>query len=105
MGIIISIYNSFYNLQKKTYDAIRYNSESSNSEFAASVEYGIYIILSLPFFLLLVPYWIFSVLFTWLVRFKWIAVIVIIIMVILFLVFREDVSWVYQLVCDWLGAL
>lgn len=96
VGIILSIYNSFYNLQKKTYDAIRFNSESSNSEFAASVEYGIYIVLSLPFFLLLMPYWIFSVLFTWLIKHKWIATIVII-MIILLVLFREEVFRICRL--------
>lgn len=58
IGAIISIYNSFYNLQKKTYDDLMYDTDSSTSQFASSVEFGIYFILSLPFLFILVPYWI-----------------------------------------------
>ena len=64
VGVIISIYNSFYNLQKKAYDSIRYDSDS-HSQFASCVEYGIYVLLSLPFMILLVPYWIFAFIAAW----------------------------------------
>lgn len=56
-GILISIYNSFYNLQKKSHDALL-NSNSTNSQFVSGVEFGIYFLLSIPFWLLLIPYWI-----------------------------------------------
>ena len=51
IGVIVSIYNSLYNMQKKVYDYIDDDySDSSYSTFVASVEYGIYFLLSLPFF-------------------------------------------------------
>ena len=36
IGVLISVYNSFYNLQKRTYDSLKYNSDS-DSQFTDSV--------------------------------------------------------------------
>lgn len=80
IGVIISIYNSFYNLQKKAYDSLRYDSDS-HSQFADSVEYGIYLLLSLPFLLLLLPYWTFAAIIPWLAKHKVIAMMLIVLLI------------------------
>ena len=100
VGIIISIYNSFYNLQKKSYDSIRYESDS-HSKFADSVEYGIYLLLSLPFLLLLLPYWILAAIIPWFARHK-------VVTTILFLLFFAIVYYkdeVYYIINCFLGMI
>ncbi|MBP5582934.1 MAG: hypothetical protein J6X43_03140 [Bacteroidales bacterium] len=87
IGVIISIYNSLYNLQKKAYENVIDDSGTS-SQFASSVELGVYILLSLPFFLLLVPYWIIAAIVTWLVKHKVLALIIIVIVGLCY-VFRD----------------
>ena len=91
IGAIISIYNSFYNLQKKAYDRMNYNEDSSYSMFATSVEYGIYLLLSLPFFITLIPFWIFSALFIWFTKHKIIAFIFLFI-IITYLLFDNVIN-------------
>lgn len=94
VGVIISIYNSFYNLQKKAYDSIRYESDS-HSQFADSVEYGIYLLLSLPFLLLLLPYWVFAAIILWLAKHK----VVVMILIVLFIAgfyFKDEIIWLIQ---------
>ena len=90
IGAVISIYNSFYNLQKKTYDNLMNDTDSSSSQFASSVEFGIYVILSLPFLLVLIPYWIVAAIVTWAAKNKTIAIILLIVAVIAY-VFRKDI--------------
>ena len=87
VGVIISIYNSFYNLQKKSYDSIRYESDS-HSQFADSVEYGIYLLLSLPFLLLLLPYRLLAVITPWFARHK--VVITILFLLFLAIIYYKD---------------
>lgn len=70
IGVVISIYNSFYNLQKKAYDELKRDTDSSNSQFVSCVEFGIYALLSLPFCLLLLPYWLFAKIVTWFAKLK-----------------------------------
>lgn len=82
VGIIISIYNSFYNMQKNAYDHLKYNTDTSTSQFVSAVEFGIYTLLSLPFLLLLIPYWIFAVIVTWFAKHWIIATIFIVILLI-----------------------
>lgn len=82
VGVIISIYNSFYNLQKKAYDSIRYESDS-HSQFANSVEYGIYLLLSLPFLLLLLPYWIFAAIVPWFAKHKVVTTILLLLILVI----------------------
>lgn len=82
VGIIISIYNSFYNMQKNAYDDLKYNTDTSTSQFVSAVEFGIYALLSLPFLLLLIPYWIFAVIITWFAKHWIIATIFIVILLI-----------------------
>jgi len=94
IGVVISIYNSFYNLQKKAYDDIRYDTDPSTSQFVSSVEYGIYALLSLPFLLLLIPYWIFANVVTWFAKHK-VTAIIIIVLVILIVTFYDEI---YQLI-------
>ena len=90
IGIIISIYNSFYNLQKKAYDDLRYDTDPTTSQFVSSVEFGIYTLLSLPFLLILVPYWLFAIIVTWFAKHKIIATIVIV-LVIVYLSFKDEI--------------
>ena len=92
IGAIISIYNSFYNLQKKAYDRMNYNEDSSYSQFVTSVEYGIYLLLSLPFFIILVPFWVFSALFIWFTKHKIIAFIILLI-IIIYLLFDNVINY------------
>lgn len=85
IGAIISIYNSFYNLQKKTYDDLMYDTDSSTSQFASSVEFGIYFILSLPFLFILVPYWIITSLVTWFAKHKTLTIVLVVVAVICYI--------------------
>lgn len=98
IGVIISIYNSFYNLQKKAYDDLLYDSDSSSSQFASSVELGIYALLSLPFLILLVPYWLIAILVTWFAKHKLLA-ITIFVLIIIFIIFRHEII---QLIANYL---
>jgi len=99
IGVIISIYNSLYNLQKKVYDYIDDDySDSLSSKFVASVEYGIYVLLSLPFFLSLIPYWVISFIITWSVRHKVVAMIIIVVLCV-FLSFGDVIiNWLNNLI-------
>lgn len=90
IGIIISIYNSFYNLQKKAYDDLKYDTDPTTSQFVSSVEFGIYTLLSLPFLLILIPYWLFAIIVTWFAKHKIIASIVIV-LVIVYLSFKDEI--------------
>lgn len=90
IGAIISIYNSFYNLQKKAYDDLMYDTDSSTSQFASSVEFGIYVLLSLPFLLVLIPYWVIAAIVTWFAKHKVMAIIVIVLIVAV-LIFKEQI--------------
>ena len=85
IGTIISIYNSFYNLQKKSYDDLMYDNDSSSSQFASSVEFGIYFILSLPFLFILVPYWIITSLVTWFAKHKTLTIVLVVVAVICYI--------------------
>jgi len=91
VGIIISIYNSFYNLQKKAYDDLKYDTDPSTSQFVSAVEFGIYALLSLPFLLLLIPYWIFAVIVTWFAK-HWITAIIIIIILLVYMSFMDEIN-------------
>lgn len=91
VGIIISIYNSFYNMQKNAYDDLKYNTDTSTSQFVSAVEFGIYALLSLPFLLLLIPYWIFAVIVTWFAKHWIIATIFIVILLIFSILY-----WMYK---------
>lgn len=85
IGAVISIYNTIYNLQKKAYDELMVkDTDSMSSQFATSVEFGIYILLSLPFLLILLPYWIIAVVFTWLAKNKTVTIVLIIITLLCF---------------------
>ena len=90
VGIIISIYNSFYNMQKNAYDDLKYNTDTSTSQFVSAVEFGIYTLLSLPFLLLLIPYWIFAVIVTWFAKHWIIATIFIVILLIFSILYWMD---------------
>lgn len=90
IGAIISIYNSFYNLQKKAYDDLMYDTDSSTSQFASSVEFGIYVLLSLPFLLVLIPYWVIAAIVTWFAKHKVMAIIIIVLIVAV-LIFKEQI--------------
>ncbi len=90
IGIIISIYNSFYNLQKKAYDDLKYDTNPSTSQFVSSVEFGIYTLLSLPFFLILVPYWLFAIVVTWFAKHK-VVTIVVIVLIIVYMSFKDEI--------------
>lgn len=90
IGIIISIYNSFYNLQKKAYDDLKYDTDPTTSQFVSSVEFGIYTLLSLPFLLILIPYWLFAIIVTWFAKHKIIASIVIV-LIIVYLSFKDEI--------------
>jgi hypothetical protein len=93
VGIIMSIYNTFYNLQKKAYDNLisDKNQTASQFEFVSAVEFGIYALLSLPFLLLLIPYWIFAVIVTWLAKHRIIATIFIVILLI-YLIYMNEIN-------------
>ena len=89
VGIIISIYNSFYNLQKKAYDDLKYDTDPSTSQFVSAVEFGIYALLSLPFLIVLIPYWIFALFVTWFAKHRLITIIVIVLILIYFIFQNE----------------
>ena len=91
VGIIISIYNSFYNLQKKAYDDLKYDTDPSTSQFVSAVEFGIYALLSLPFLLLLIPYWAFAIIVTWFAK-HWITAIIIIIILLVYMSFMDEIN-------------
>jgi hypothetical protein len=91
VGIIISIYNSLYNLQKKAYDNVISESGSS-SQFASSVELGIYILLSIPFLLILIPYWILAAILTFMVKHKMLALFLIVIAVLCYVFWDKIVQ-------------
>ena len=91
VGIIISIYNSFYNLQKKAYDDLKYDSDPSTSQFVSAVEFGIYALLSLPFLLLLIPYWIFAIIVTWFAK-HWIIATIFIVIILIYLSFMSEIN-------------
>ena len=97
IGAIISIYNSFYNLQKKAYDDLMYDTDSSTSQFASSVEFGIYVLLSLPFLLVLIPYWIIAALVTWFAKHKVMAIIVIVLIVAALIFMEQIMMLIYKL--------
>lgn len=97
IGAIISIYNSFYNLQKKAYDDLMYDTDSSTSQFASSVEYGIYVLLSLPFLLVLIPYWIVAALVTWFAKHKVMAIIAIILIVACLIFWKQILMLVEEI--------
>jgi len=84
IGAVISIYNCFYNLQKKTYDKLINDNDSSSSQFASSIEFGVYVILSLPFLIILIPYWIIAAIVTWFAKNKTLTIILLIIAAIAF---------------------
>ena len=90
IGAVISIYNSFYNLQKKTYDNLINDKDSTSNQFASSVEFGVYFVLSLPFLFLLIPYWIIAAIVTWFAKNKTVAIILIIIAVVAY-IFRQNI--------------
>ena len=92
IGTIISIYNSLYNLQKKAYGRMNCYGDSSYSQFVTSVEYGIYLLLSLPFFIILLPFWIISALFIWLTKHRIIAFIILLI-IIIYLLFVDVINY------------
>lgn len=89
IGVIISIYNSIYNLQKGAMDRLNKKTDSS-ARFAVSIEFAIYFILGLPFFLVLIPYWVISSIIIWLANHKVFAIILII-LIILGLVFKNQI--------------
>lgn len=93
IGIIMSIYNTFYNLQKKAYDNLNSNNNQTASqfEFVSAVEFGIYALLSLPFLLLLIPYWIFAIIVTWLAK-HWIITTILIVILLVYLIFKNDIN-------------
>lgn len=89
IGVIISIYNSIYNLQKGAMDRLNKKTDSS-ARFAVSIEFAIYFILGLPFILVLIPYWVISSIIIWLANHKVFAIILII-LIILGLVFKNQI--------------
>ena len=97
IGIIISIYNTLYNLQKKTYDNLM--EDDSSSRFALSVELGIYILLSIPCLLILIPYWIMAAIITWMVKHKILALFVIIIAVLCY-VYRDRIVQMFETIMN-----
>ena len=84
-------YNSFYNLQKKAYDDLKYDTDPSTSQFVSAVEFGIYALLSLPFLLLLIPYWIFAIIVTWFAK-HWIIATIIIVILLIYLSFMSEIN-------------
>ena len=64
-------------MQRKVYNSLSNKSDSYHTQVANSTEFAIYAILSIPFLLLLVPYWIFSVIITWFARNEIIALIIV----------------------------
>lgn len=85
LGVVISIYNSLYNLQKSAYDDL-----DDDNMFSKSVELGIYILLSIPFLLIMIPYWIFAPIWAWLAKHK-VLIIIIIIIIVVFFVFKDSI--------------
>ena len=91
VGIIISVYNTFYNLQKKAYDNLNSDNNQTSSQFVSAVEFGIYALLSLPFLLLLIPYWIFATIVTWFAK-HWIIATILIVILLIYLIFMNDIN-------------
>jgi len=91
IGFLIAIYNSLYNLQAKTLEKIQNSNHSAASKFSMSVEFGIYLLLSIPLAIVLFPLWLIAQVFMWLVQHKVIA-IVLIILAILGYIFRDFIS-------------
>ncbi len=91
VGIIISVYNTFYNLQKKAYDNLNSDNNQTSSQFVSAVEFGIYALLSLPFLLLLIPYWIFAIIVTWFAK-HWIIATILIVILLIYLIFKNDIN-------------
>lgn len=97
IGAVISIYNSFYNFQKKAYDKLMKDQDSSSSQFASSVEFGILILMSLPFFAVLIPYWIIAALVTWFAKHKIMAIIFIAILIACYVFRGQILALFYEL--------
>lgn len=57
IGVVESIRASLYNLQKDATDSLSRSADFSE-KFAVGVEVGIYFLLSLPFLIILLPYWV-----------------------------------------------
>ena len=95
IGMIESIHNSFYNLQKNAFDRLNSKSDST-SEFASSIEFAIYFILDLPFFIILIPFWILSIVFVWMAKNKIFTIILIALICIYFFFLKEYVEEIFQ---------
>ena len=95
VGIIISIYNSFYNLQKKAYNDLKYDTDPSTSQFVSAVEFGIYALLSLPFLIVLIPYWLFALLVTWFAKHR-LLTIVAIVLVLFYFIFQNEACQLFD---------
>lgn len=91
VGIIMSVYNTFYNLQKKAYDNLNSDTNPTTSQFVSAVEFGIYALLSLPFLLFLIPYWIFANIVTWFAK-HWILATILIVILLIYLIFMNEIN-------------
>ena len=93
VGVVESIRASLYNLQKNAAYSLS-RSVDFSERFAVGVEIGIYFLLSLPFLIILLPYWIIAGTVIFLSKNK-ILFLLIVVMAILAYIFLKDTVMYY----------
>lgn len=91
IGIIMTLYVIFRNMTLRTYQKLS-NESSSESKFPIMIELSIYSLLTLPFLIILIPYWIVAYLFIWSSEHILIAIIIAVVIVGLFFALKKPIT-------------
>lgn len=96
VGVIISVHAVFKGMYKTTYEKLKSrNNQDDSVVFPLLIELSIYFILALPFFILLIPYWVIAKVAI-LASKNIIATIIFVILLITAFLFRAQISNVFN---------